>query len=150
MQYSENMYSPFPKMMIKRSPYWKNRMIDGDMESWAYLTAWSLTYDWYTVAIFTTVHNFTPESCAIPTRGRGFPKKIRAGVRRNNTDTNNNIVTLNLKRETNMEICISHLPFLIKINFILCLTKSIIKIMILLFLRKIRITYLQFRFYIIA
>lgn len=28
--------------------------------------------------------NFTPESRATPTKGRGFPKEIRAGVHRNN------------------------------------------------------------------
>jgi len=32
--------------------------------------------------------NFTPESRAIPTRERGFPKKIRAGVYRNGAGTN--------------------------------------------------------------
>lgn len=30
--------------------------------------------------------NFTPESRATPTKGRGFPMEIRAGVRRNNAD----------------------------------------------------------------
>lgn len=33
---------------------------------------------------FQPPYNFTPESRATPTKGREFPKEIRAGVRRNN------------------------------------------------------------------
>lgn len=81
-------HSPFPKAMIRRSPYRRNGTGDGDME----LKAYSWPRDRLsTTGIrrrFSTTVQFHPWIPRYPyQRMRGFPKEIRAGVYWNDAES---------------------------------------------------------------